>query len=152
LLGIVWTWIRLVVLRHNGYNLESYEKEINSFIDIMELEHHSSNQFTSEALEFTFNAIKYIQKIAKKESFIVGYPLNYMLHQNLLSLYIDSKAGSNSKSLLVNSFSDLFYNLQNFSQNFLGVKVPFQLLHIMKIIFNDHLNTPEQNFADYNEN
>ncbi len=118
----------------------------------MELEHHSSNQFTSEALEFTFNAIKYIQKIAKKESFIVGYPLNYMLHQNLLSLYIDSKAGSNSKSLLVNSFSDLFYNLQNFSQNFLGVKVPFQLLHIMKIIFNDHLNTPEQNFADYNEN
>jgi hypothetical protein len=36
-MGLTWTWINLVVLRHNSYNLEAYEKEVNSLIDAVEL-------------------------------------------------------------------------------------------------------------------
>ncbi len=39
-MGFAWTWIRLVVLRHSAYNVEAYEKELNTFIDYVELEHH----------------------------------------------------------------------------------------------------------------
>lgn len=40
MMGFAWTWIRLVVLRHTAYNVENYEKELNTFIDYVELEHH----------------------------------------------------------------------------------------------------------------
>ena len=70
--------------------------------------------------------MKYAQKLVKKE--LVGglsYPLNYMLHQRLLPLYLDAKEDKSSKSLLSASFQDMFFNLQSFSQSFLGVKPAF---------------------------
>ena len=79
-LGFSWVWIRLLILKHSLFNFEQYEKEMNQFVDQVELEHHQANQNTIEALEFTFNALKYVQKLAKKETFPLSFPLNYMLH------------------------------------------------------------------------
>jgi hypothetical protein len=49
-----------------------------------------------------------------------------MLHQNLLTLYLDDNHNhTKRKSLLTPNFADLFVNLQNFSNQFLGVKNPY---------------------------
>lgn len=40
ILGLAWGWIRLIVFKHSTFIQETYERELNSFIDIVELEHH----------------------------------------------------------------------------------------------------------------
>lgn len=60
LLGLSWVWVRMMILKHSSYNFEQYEKEMNHFVDQVELEHHQANQSSLEALEFTFNALKYV--------------------------------------------------------------------------------------------
>lgn len=124
LLGFTWTWVRLLVLRANGFNLEHYHKEMSQFLDESEYEIHQSSQFTVECIDFTFNFMKYAQKVTKKEQ-IGGlpYPLNYMVHQRLLPVYLDQAEGA--KSYLAGNFQDLFFHIQSFSQQTLGVKGAF---------------------------
>ncbi len=62
---------------------------MNQFIDQVELEHHQSNQYTVEAIDFTFNAMKYVQKIARRETFTLMFPINYIMHEHLLGVYMD---------------------------------------------------------------
>jgi hypothetical protein len=68
--------------------------------------------------------MKYALKIAKKESFPLIYPLNYLVHSSLIKLYFD-ELGANSTSLLMTNFLDMFTKLNGFSQNVLGVKSHF---------------------------
>ena len=75
-----WSWIRLIIYRHSKYEHDVYEKEINSLIDIVELEHHQAHQCSQENVEFTINTMKYAQKLIKKDSFPLIFPLNYLLH------------------------------------------------------------------------
>lgn len=44
-----------------------------------------AHQFTADAIDYTLNAMKYAQKVSKKDS--MGgfpFPLNYVMHQRLL--------------------------------------------------------------------
>jgi len=59
LLGLMWTWTRLIVLRGNSFNMEAYKKEMAQFLDDTEYQNHDSNPFTIDALDYTFNAIKF---------------------------------------------------------------------------------------------
>ena len=40
ILGLSWVWVRMMILKHSAYNFEQYEKEMNHFVDQVELEHH----------------------------------------------------------------------------------------------------------------
>jgi|LauGreDrversion4_2_1035121.scaffolds.fasta_scaffold111490_2 hypothetical protein len=120
-------------------------------MDESEFDHIQANRCTQEALDFTFNAMNFAQKLTKKLH--VGgliFPLNYMLHQRLIHIYTED-------SLLVGNFQTLFSSLEGFSQGFLGVKPAFQLLHLAKDIFNTFIlgqrPISEKNpiFADLNE-
>jgi hypothetical protein len=68
--------------------------------------------------------MKYAGKIAKKDSFPLSFPLNYLIHSSLLKLYFDD-IGANPKSLLVTNFYDMFAKLHGFSEDILGVKAPY---------------------------
>eukprot|EP00347_Sterkiella_histriomuscorum_P023264 403335317 len=150
-LGFAWTWIRLIVMRNAAYNSEQYEKDLNSFIDQVELEHHQSAQCTLEAIEFTFNAMKYVQKLSKKESLTLCFPLNFLLHQTIIPLYLD-ESNKNKNSLLSLSFQDHFLNLQAFSEKILGVKQSHQLMQLMRHIFNENLRDQiNHNFSEFSE-
>jgi hypothetical protein len=59
LLGLMWTWTRLIVLRGNGFNMETYKREMAQFLDETEYQTHEANPFTIEALDYTFNALKF---------------------------------------------------------------------------------------------
>ncbi|CDW85886.1 UNKNOWN [Stylonychia lemnae] len=136
LMGFSWTWIRLIVLKHSAYNVEQYEKELSSFIDQVELEHHQSSQCTLEAIDFTFNAMKYVQKISKKDSFNLCFPLNYLLHQNIIPLYMDD--GKNKNSKLGISFQDYYLNLQGFTEKILGNKALYSLKYLIQKLTKEH--------------
>lgn len=95
------------------------------------------------------------QRVSKKEQ--VGgfsYPLNYMIHERLIKVYLEVEG--EGKSYLSGSFQDQFFNIQHFSQTFLGVKSSFQLIQLMKYVFNNYIahngNLSEVNFADFDEN
>ncbi len=55
----MWTWTRLIVLRGNGFNMETYKREMAQFLDETEYQTHEANPFTIEALDYTFNALKF---------------------------------------------------------------------------------------------
>lgn len=110
-----------------------------------------------ECLDFTINAMKYAQQRVSKKEQVGGfsYPLNYMMHERLLNVYLDVEG--DGKSYLTGSFQDQFFNIQHFSQTFLGVKSSFQLIHIMKHVFNNYIalngsNLEDVNFAEFDEN
>ena len=76
------------------------------------------------------------------------------MHERLIPLYLD--AYTEEKSYLASNFQDLFSNLKDFSQNFLGVKLSFQVLHTIKHVFVNYVsgnkNLKEVVFSEYNEN
>ena len=57
--GLLWTWSRLVVLRANAFKMESYVRDVAQFLDESEYSHHEAHMFTNEAIDYTFNFIKY---------------------------------------------------------------------------------------------
>ena len=132
LLGFAWTWARLIVLQHAGFSLEQYEKELSAFTDSVELEHHQQQQCSTEAVEFTLNALRYVQKFLKKDA--PCFPLNYVLHQSLLAL---DEAQDDPE-------------LQRFAVKTLNVKTAFQLLHRVKHVFVRELQG-QSDFAHYSE-
>jgi hypothetical protein len=72
---------------------------------------------------------------------------------------MEDKAIPNAKTVLNHSFNDLYLNLNNFSEKILGVKTPFQLMHLMRHVFNEHLagkqigrdSQVKPNFSEYDE-
>lgn len=60
LLGIAWTWIRLILLKNQRYDQEAYDKELTQFVDVVELEHHQTNQCSVETIAFTLSALQYV--------------------------------------------------------------------------------------------
>lgn len=130
---------------------------MNQFIDDAEYAVHEANQCTVEAIDFTLNALKYASKLARNESLGgLCFPLNYMMHQRLLPVYLDLEITSQNKSHLAPTFQDHFFHLQSFSQSFLGVKGAFQLLHIVRHVFTTHLIRPGSlseglTFASYDD-
>jgi hypothetical protein len=109
ILGVMWTWVRLIVLRGNSFNIENYQRDIAQMFDAQEYEHHELNQGTVEAIDFTFNAIKYAQKIGRKESLGgFSFPLNYTFHQRLLPVYLsddlDRSRSKDANSFLASNF------------------------------------------------
>lgn len=59
-------------------------------MDQSEFEHHQAQKCTQDALDFTFNAMKYAVKVTKREQAgPLVYPLNYLLHQRLIPLYLE---------------------------------------------------------------
>lgn len=58
--------------------MDNYVKDMAQFLDESEYAHHENHQFTNEAIDYTFNIMKYAQKLSKKESLGgLPYPLNY---------------------------------------------------------------------------
>lgn len=98
---------------------------MSQFIDIVELEHHQSNQHTLEAITFTINAYNHCQVLTGTDVFSLMHPLNFLLHETLLPLYINENLTSDHKSLLVTNYSDLFQDLKSFVTNILNVKSAF---------------------------
>lgn len=70
------------------------------------------------------------------------FPLNYVLHRHLLPVYFDTQ---NPKSLLSSSFHQDFKGLQGFSDKVLGLKPAFQLAHLIKSVYTEHL--PKEDFS-----
>ena len=61
--------------------MEAYHWEMGQLLEETEYQQHYANQFTNECIEYTFNAMKFAQRVAKKD--VIGglsYPLNYVLH------------------------------------------------------------------------
>jgi hypothetical protein len=102
-LGFVWTWVRLVVLRGAAFNPEAYQRDMSQFLDETEYRNHEGRQCTAEAIDYTFNLMKYAQKVARKDS-LGGFPfpLNYIMHQRMLPVYLTEEVGA--KSLLASNF------------------------------------------------
>jgi hypothetical protein len=95
--------------------------------------------------------MKYGQKVVRKDN--VGglpYPLNYLVHQHVLPVYLDFNS-TQAKSYLSTSFQDLFFHMQTFSQQFLGVKGAFQVLHLLKHLFATKLPPTTPTFAELDE-
>jgi len=88
--------------------------------------------------------LKYVQKILKKETVSPCYPLNYLLHQNLMGLYFDAEGA------LDPTYKDLHLDLQAFADKTLGVKPPYQILHLMRQIF-VHSLKGQSDFSQYSE-
>ena len=91
--------------------------------------------------------MKYAVKVTKRDQ--AGpliYPLNYLLHERLIPLYLED-------SLLATNFQDLFSTLEGFSYTFIGVKPAFQLLHLIKHVFNSFIlkGGESQTFAELDE-
>ncbi len=61
MLGLAWTWIRLIILRGNAYQMDGYLREMGQFVDEADFQHHENSQVTVECLDFTINAMKYAQ-------------------------------------------------------------------------------------------
>ena len=79
--------------------------------------------------------------------------MNYMMHERLLKVYLN--VHGDGKSYLSASFQEKFFDMHYFSQTFLGVKPSFQLIHLMKYVFNTYIalngNLNDVNFADFDE-
>lgn len=76
-----------------------------------------------------------------------------MMHERLIPLYLDTQ--TEEKSYLASNYQEMFSNLKDFTQNFLGVKCSFQVLHTIKYVFVNYVaenkNVKEVVFAEYNE-
>jgi hypothetical protein len=46
ILGLMWTWTRLIVLRGNGFKMEAYQRDMAQFLDDAEYLNHDANPFT----------------------------------------------------------------------------------------------------------
>jgi hypothetical protein len=61
MLGLAWTWIRLIILRGNAFNKDNYLREMGQFVDEADYRQHEREQGTVESIEFTLNAMKFAQ-------------------------------------------------------------------------------------------
>ena len=125
-------------------------------MDESDFKHHEENQMTTECLDFTLNAMKYASQRVSKDEQVGGFafPLNYMMHERLIPVYLDTEG--EEKSCLASSYQMMFAKLKDFTQNFLGVKYSFQVLHTIKHVFVNYVaenkNLKEVAFSEYSEN